>query len=223
MNYILHLETATKACSVALSSNGELKQLKETTEEQFSHGENLTLFIDEVLKAEKISVNQLVAISISSGPGSYTGLRIGVSVAKGLCYSLEIPLIAIDSLTCIYELTKDKYADKNIIPMIDARRLEVFSSVFDVDGICIKSISADIITETSYQEYEPFVACGDGAEKLKDIWSNRSLMFDTSILSSAKGQVRMAFEKFKRQEFEDVAYFEPFYLKNFVAGVKAVN
>lgn len=221
MSYILHIESATKACSVALSLNGELKQVKESTEEQFSHGENLTLFIEDVLKSEGIQVKQLAAISLSSGPGSYTGLRIGVSVAKGLCFSLQIPLIAIDSLTCIYESAKEKYPSKTIIPMIDARRMEVFSSIFDENGIGIKEISADIIDESSYSEFEPFLACGDGAEKLRTCWSNRNVQIDSTILSSAKGQVSLAYQKFQDNDFVDVAYFEPFYLKDFVMNTKA--
>jgi tRNA threonylcarbamoyladenosine biosynthesis protein TsaB len=223
MTYILHLETATKACSVALSLNGVLKQLKEKTEENFSHGEKLTLYIQEVLKNEGITVKHLAAISISSGPGSYTGLRIGVSVAKGLCFSLQIPLIAIDSLTCIYESAKEKYPSKIIIPMIDARRMEVFASVFDENNICVKEISAEVIDENTYREFEPFVACGDGAEKLRSCWSNRNVQIDSTILSSAKGQIHLAYQKIQDKDFVDVAYFEPFYLKNFVAGVKAVQ
>ena len=220
MNYILHLETATKACSVALSLNGQLKQLKEITEDGFSHGENLTVFIEDVLKSENISIKEIKAVSFSSGPGSYTGLRIGVSVAKGLCYSLNIPLIAIDSLKCLYEIAKTTYPEKSIIPMIDARRMEVFSSIFSSKGELLKEISADVIDENSYSDFEPFVACGDGAEKLRKIWKERNIMIDSTILSSAKGQVELAFAKFQNSDFVDVAYFEPFYLKDYVAGVK---
>jgi tRNA threonylcarbamoyladenosine biosynthesis protein TsaB len=216
MSYILHIESATKTCSVALSKDGKLKQIKEITETNFSHGENLTLFVEMVLNAEKILPKQLNALSISSGPGSYTGLRIGVSVAKGLCYALSIPLISIDSLNCIYEIAKIKYPDKTIIPMIDARRMEVFSSAHNKNGKLIKPISADIIDIYSYLEFKDFIACGDGAEKLRDIWKSRNLEIDSSILSSAKGQVRIAFEKFQNNEFENLAYFEPFYLKDFI-------
>lgn len=216
MTYILHLESATKACSVALSLDGKLIQVKEITENNFSHGENLTLFIEDVLQHEKISAKELSAISISSGPGSYTGLRIGVSVAKGLCYALQIPLIAIDSLQCIYEIARKKHPEKLIIPMIDARRMEVFSSIYSTEGTLLKEISADIIDEESYVQFGKFVACGDGAEKLREIWLSREISIDSEILSSAKGQVKIAYEKFKNQEFENLAYFEPFYLKDFV-------
>ncbi len=220
MNYILHLETATKACSVALSLQGKLRQLKEITEDGFSHGENLTIFIEDVLKLEKISIKEIKAISFSSGPGSYTGLRIGVSVAKGLCYSLNIPLIAIDSLKCIYELAKYIHPHKIIIPMIDARRMEVFSSIYSSKGELLKEISADVIDENSYSEFRSFIACGDGAEKLREIWKERNITIDSMIISSAKGQVELAFSKFQNCCFEDVAYFEPFYLKDYVAGAK---
>ncbi len=219
--YILHLETATKVCSVALSLNGQIKQLKEIQEAGFSHGENLTLLIEDALKSEGITAKQLSAVSIASGPGSYTGLRIGVSTAKGLCYALSIPLIAVDALVSIQQNALEKYPNQNIIPMIDARRMEVFAAAFNQNSEVIKSISADILDENSYTEFEPFVACGDGAEKLKDLWKDRNVIFATEILSSAKGQVKLAYQKFEQKAFEDVAYFEPFYLKDFVMNVKS--
>lgn len=219
MSYILHLETATKVCSVALSLDGKLVQLKESFDEQYSHGENLTLFIEEVLKLQGISVQKLNAISISSGPGSYTGLRIGVSVAKGICYSLNIPLIAIDSLNCLFELAKEKYSNSTIIPMIDARRMEVFCSVFQ-NNIQTQAIKAEILEENSFQELGPFVVCGDACQKLVPFWANRNVILDSNILSSAKGQVQLAFQKFTNSEFENLAYFEPFYLKDFVTKQK---
>lgn len=221
--YILHLETATKVCSAALSLNGELRQLKEIQEDGYSHGENLTLFIEDLLKSEGIEIGQLSAVSISSGPGSYTGLRIGVSTAKGLCYALSIPLISVDSLSAIREMALDKYPEQTIVPMIDARRMEVFSAAYDKSGAILKAISADVIESDSYKEFEPFVACGDGAEKLREIWTGRNITIDGTVLSSATGQVKPAFRKFGNQEFEDVAYFEPFYLKDFVMNVKNKN
>jgi len=219
--YILHLETATKVCSVALSLNGQIKQLKEIQEAGFSHGENLTLLIEDILKSDGIAANQLSAVSIASGPGSYTGLRIGVSTAKGFCYALSIPLIAVDALVSIQQIAIEKYPSQNIIPMIDARRMEVFATVYNLKGEILKPISADVLDENSYFEFEPFVACGDGAEKLKDLWKDRNVIFATEILSSAKGQVQLAYQKFEQKAFEDVAYFEPFYLKDFVMNVKS--
>lgn len=218
--YILHLETATKVCSVALSLNGEMKQLKETQEDGYSHGENLTSFVEEVLKQEGITPQQLSAVCVTSGPGSYTGLRIGVSTAKGLCYALSIPLIAVDALSAIRDTAAAKYPGKNIIPMIDARRMEVFSAAYDKEGSLLKPVSADIIEADTYQEFEPFVACGDGAEKLKPTWEGRNIVFDETLLSSAMGQISRAYTKFREQQFEDVAYFEPFYLKDFVMNTK---
>lgn len=219
--YILHLETATKVCSVALSLNGQIKQLKEIQEAGFSHGENLTLLIEDILKSEGIDSNQLSAVSVASGPGSYTGLRIGVSTAKGLCYALSIPLIAVDALVSIQQNAIEKYPVQNIIPMIDARRMEVFAAVYNSKGEILKPISADVLDENSYVEFEPYIACGDGAEKLKDLWKDRNVIFATEILSSAKGQVKLAYQKFEQKAFEDVAYFEPFYLKDFVMNVKS--
>lgn len=218
MTFLLHLETSTKVCSVALSKDGEMCALEELTEEGYSHGENLTVFIERVLAKAGITINQLNGISVASGPGSYTGLRIGVATAKGLCYSLKIPLIAIDSLTA---LAAQVASDKTKCAVIDARRMEVYNCFFDAQGNKLKAISADIITEDSYREFEPFIYFGDGAQKLTEIWSDRNCEIDASIHSSATGQIKIAFEKFKQADFEDVAYFEPFYLKDFIAGKKS--
>ena len=218
--YILHLETATKVCSVGLSLNGKLVSIKEIQEEGYSHGENLNLFILEVCAKAGIELKNLSAVSVASGPGSYTGLRIGAATAKGLCYALEIPLIAIDALTCLTELAKEKYNDKNFCAVIDARRMEVYNLFTDANGNALKEISADIIDEDSYNEFLPFVCFGDGAEKLSDIWKGKDCVIDTTIISSAKGQVNIANEKFNRKDFVDVAYWEPFYLKDFIPGIK---
>ena len=220
MAYILHLETSTKVCSVALSLNGNLIALKENEEDGYSHGENLTLFIQDVLKQASISVQELNAVSVASGPGSYTGLRIGVSTAKGLCYPLNIPLIAIDSLTSLKEIAKEKYPNYNLCSLIDARRMEVYNLFYSSNNELLKPISADIIEQDSYSQFEPFVYFGDGAEKLKELWEGRNCIADTSITSSANGQTKLSFEKYQNQEFEDVAYFEPFYLKDFVSNAK---
>ena len=218
MAYLLHLETSTKVCSVALSRLGELIALEESVEEGYSHGENLTLFIERALEKGGISINQLNGISVASGPGSYTGLRIGVATAKGLCYALKIPLIAIDSLTALVALDS---SNKTKCAVIDARRMEVYNCFFDSNGNQLKEISADIIDADSYREFEPFVYFGDGAEKLNALWSDRNCEWDSTIFSSAKGQIKLAFEKYKQADFEDVAYFEPFYLKDFIAGKKS--
>jgi len=220
--YILHLETATKVCSVGLSLNGDLVTLKEIEEDGYSHGENLNCFIEDVLKEASIKIQQLSAVSLASGPGSYTGLRIGAATAKGLCYALEIPLIAIDALTCLAEIARKKYPTYALCPLIDARRMEVYNLFYNENGKMVKEISADIIDETSYSEFEPFIYFGDGADKLQEVWSDKNCTIDSSIKSSASGQVKLAFQKFHENKFEDVAYWEPFYLKDFIAGKKAV-
>lgn len=220
MTYILHLETATKVCSVALSKDGKLIQQKETEEDGYSHGENLTLFIEEVVHAARISMKDLSAVSVASGPGSYTGLRIGVATAKGICYALKIPLIAIDALTSLCEIAREKHPEKTLCPMIDARRMEVFSMIQSADNTILKPISADILDETSYEDFTPFVYFGDGAAKMKDVWKSQSKISDLGIKCAARGQVRLAHFAFQDENFEDVAYFEPFYLKDFIAGVK---
>ncbi len=219
--YILHLETATKACSVALSTNGELVSLKETTEDGYSHGENLNLFIEDVLAQANISIKDLAAVSVASGPGSYTGLRIGAATAKSLCYSLDIPLIAIDALTSLSEIAALKHPNSNLCSLIDARRMEVYNLFLNDKLEPLKEITADIIDETSYEEFMPFVYFGDGAQKLEEIWNGRDCTIDPTIKSSATGQVRLAHSKFEQKQFEDVAYWEPFYLKDFIAGKKA--
>jgi tRNA threonylcarbamoyladenosine biosynthesis protein TsaB len=222
MIYILHIETSTKVCSVALSLNGMLLALEEMEEEGYSHGENLTLLIEAALKKSQISINQLRAVSVASGPGSYTGLRIGVSTAKGLCYPLSLPLIAIDSLTSLTEIARIKHPSINLCPVIDARRMEVYNAVFDGSGHRIKDISADIIDPNSYAAFEPFIFFGDGAEKLEELWKNKNCVIDTSIKSSAAGQIAQAYRKFQSEEFENIAYFEPFYLKDFVGASKKI-
>ncbi|MCH2231565.1 MAG: tRNA (adenosine(37)-N6)-threonylcarbamoyltransferase complex dimerization subunit type 1 TsaB [Crocinitomicaceae bacterium] len=219
--YILHLETATKACSVALSNKGSLVALKETVEDGYSHGENLNVFIEDVLKQANISIKDLNAVSVASGPGSYTGLRIGAATAKSLCYSLDIPLIAIDALTSLSEIAVLKHPNTNLCALIDARRMEVYNLFLNDKLETLKEITADIIDESSYEEFMPFVYFGDGAAKLEEVWSGRPCKIDLTIRSSAKGQVRLAYTKFEQKQFEDVAYWEPFYLKDFIAGKKA--
>lgn len=220
MTNILHIETATKACSVALSKHGVCLEVKESLDEQFSHGEQLTLYIQEILENNGLKPTDLNAVSVTSGPGSYTGLRIGVSTAKGLCFALGIPLIVIDSLRNLAELAKEKHPKRILCPMIDARRMEVYNAIYNDKIEMIKSISADVIDEDSYKEYGDFVSFGDGAEKVQELWKGRNIIFDDSIYCSAKGHSKLAYDKFVNNKFEDVAYFEPFYLKDFVGGKK---
>ena len=214
-NYILHIETATKVCSVALSLNGELISCKESSNDEFVHGEQLTNYISEVVSLAKIKLSNLSAVSVSSGPGSYTGLRIGVSTAKGLCFGLSIPLIAVPSLLSLIYLAKERHPNTTICSMFDARRMEVFSLVVDENGVELVSVGPQVLDEYSMVDYEPFLAVGDGTNKLKELWGNRKVQFDDAIVPSAKGQLILANQKFKAQDFEDVAYFVPNYGKEF--------
>jgi tRNA threonylcarbamoyladenosine biosynthesis protein TsaB len=213
--FMLHVETATKVCSVALSLNGRQVAIKETNSDQYIHGESLNLFIEEVLCDAKIEIQDLNAVSISSGPGSYTGLRIGVSSVKGLCYGLGIPLISFPTLDALYFLAREKYTSESICVMLDARRMEVYSQIWGNDGAILKSLSADVLDENSYNEFDSFVCVGDGAEKMRDIWNPRSIRFDSSLIPSAAGQIKLAYNKFLVNDFVDVADFVPLYLKEF--------
>ena len=205
-------------CSVALSENGKLIDCIENDADNYIHGEYLTVFIEDILAKNKLLPNQLIGVSFSSGPGSYTGLRIGLSVAKGLCFALSIPLISVSTLKVLASLGKEKYPSSTLVPMLDARRNEVYCEIFDAELKSIKPLSADILDETSYQSFEPFVYFGDGADKMSSQWEHRKITFDASIKLSAVGQVEMTYEKFNQKDFEDVAYFTPLYLKEFVTG-----
>lgn len=212
---LLHIETATKVCSVALSIDGRLVALKESTSDAYIHGESLTLFIEEVFRTANLKIENLAAVSISSGPGSYTGLRIGVSTAKGLCFALQIPLIQIPTLASLMQLCRNEVPRQNLLAALDARRMEVYSLIQAPDGKILKSLSADTVDENSYSEFEPFVCFGDATFKLKELWANRAVIFKDDIYCSAKGQVELAYSKFKAQEFEDLGNFVPLYLKEF--------
>jgi tRNA threonylcarbamoyladenosine biosynthesis protein TsaB len=212
---LLHIETATKVCSVALSVDGRLVALKESTSDAYIHGESLTLFIEEVFRTANLKIEHVAAVSISSGPGSYTGLRIGVSTAKGLCFALQIPLIQIPTLSSLMQLCRSEVPTQNLLAALDARRMEVYSLMQAPDGTILKSLSADTIDENSYSEFDPFVCFGDATFKLKELWANRDIIFKDDIYCSAKGQVEIAYSKFKAQEFEDLGNFVPLYLKEF--------
>ncbi len=211
-NYILHLETATKVCSVAISNNGKVISIKETVSDGYIHSESLTLFIQDVLNEAQLALVDLSAVSVSAGPGSYTGLRIGLSTAKGLCFALNIPLIAIDTLTALKNVIPS--GEMPVIPMLDARRMEVYAQVFDADGQTLQEIDAIVLTEDSFSDFEPFIVLGDGAAKCKEMWGHRNITWNEKVLSSAKGQATIAYEKFQKKEFENLAYFSPIYLKD---------
>ncbi len=218
---ILQIETSTKNCSVAISRNGELLCVCEEYDDNYGHSEKLHQFVNWALEGAEISLSELDAVCVSKGPGSYTGLRIGVSAAKGFCFGLNIPLLSLNSLEILAQTKIDQGFDL-IIPMIDARRTEVYTAVFDGNGKMISEIEAKILDENSFQELadKKIVFIGDGVEKSKEILNLPHAEFKTGIHPSAQNMIHLAEEKFKQNSWEDVAYFEPFYLKEFVTGVK---
>lgn len=220
MIYILNIETATKNCSVSLSKNGQTVAVKEISEEQFNHAEKLHLFIKEVLSSEGISLENLNAVAVSKGPGSYTGLRIGVSAAKGLCYALSIPLIAVDTLSILAE--KISIDSGMIVPMIDARRMEVFTQKFDKDYSSLSVAEALIVDENAFADItENIHLVGDGALKCKTVLTDNKFIFHEDVIyPSANEMSRISYKKYTESAFEDVAYFEPYYLKDFMLTAK---
>ena len=216
MSYILNIETATKNCSVSLAQHGETLICKEISEQGYSHAEKLHVFIDEIMKESGLAMTDLQAIAVSQGPGSYTGLRIGVSAAKGLCYALSIPLIAIDTLTTL--ASQVQKTDGLIVPMIDARRMEVYSAVFHSNKEMIREVQAEILTEDSFLEQSGSIYfVGDSNEKAKSVLTKSNFIFlDTIVFPSANEMSAMSYNKFLKEDFVDVAYFEPYYLKDFM-------
>jgi tRNA threonylcarbamoyladenosine biosynthesis protein TsaB len=217
--YILNIETATKNCSVSIAQNGKTIALNEMAEEHFSHSEKLHLFIDSLLKENQIAYKDLSAVALSSGPGSYTGLRIGTSTAKGLCFALDIPLISVDTLLV---LAKQVNENSLIIPMLDARRMEVYTAIFDENHNRKTPVQALVVDENSFDEItEKAVFIGDGATKCKEILNRENFIFWDEIRYPSAGEMgEISFDKFQKKEFEDIAYFEPFYLKEFFTGAK---
>ena len=216
MPIILNIETATKNCSVAIAKDGKTIVCKELATENFSHAEKLHVFIEQILAESNVRFSELNAIAVSQGPGSYTGLRIGVSSAKGFSYALNIPLIAVDTLQL---LAKQINIDKGIIlPMIDARRMEVFSAMYDSNYNQIRSTQAEIIDESSYHEIsETIQLVGDGIGKFTNTLTDEKFVFHNEVVyPSANEMSALSFEKFQNSDFVDVAYFEPFYLKDFL-------
>ncbi|WP_242521405.1 tRNA (adenosine(37)-N6)-threonylcarbamoyltransferase complex dimerization subunit type 1 TsaB [Tamlana sp. s12] len=216
--YILNIETATTNCSVALSKNGKTIVLEEDNDKNYSHAERLHVYIDTVLKEGNITAEDLSAISVSKGPGSYTGLRIGVSAAKGLAYALNKPLIAVLTLEALAQQVKAESGV--IVAMLDARRMEVYSAVYDMDYHVVRETQAQILDESSFienleQGLVYFV--GSGVEKTKTIIQHPNARFIEGKLPSANYMGEIANMKYKKSDTEDVAYFEPYYLKDFVA------
>ena len=217
MTYILNIETATKNCSVSVSSNGELIAVKELNNGNYSHAEVLHSYINDVVKEANINLSDLNAIAVSKGPGSYTGLRIGVSAAKGLSFALNKPLISVNTLKSLAHCLKIESG--KIVAMLDARRMEVYAAVFDDDYIQVRDTKAEIIDENSFSEYlenEQVYFVGDGAQKCRNIITHSNAFFIEDKFPSAKEMCLLAYHKYKKNDIEDVAYFEPFYLKDFI-------
>jgi universal bacterial protein yeaZ len=214
---LLCIETSGKNCSVALFEGLQLVSIREVHTEQFSHSENLHVFIEQVLKESNLQPKAIKAIAISAGPGSYTGLRIGVATAKGLCYGWDIPLIALPTLRILAEKVTYEFTDiEYIIPMIDARRMEVFTAVYSHDFSPILGERAEILTESTFDTYlnkGKTIFLGDGITKFQAICKHKNAYFWENKFPSAKQMGRLALEKYQAQAFEDIAYFEPFYLK----------
>ena len=219
---ILHIETSVKTCSVAIAKEGKLIDVQESHPEGFEHSESLNNFIVELLTRNDFTLAHLKAIAVSSGPGSYTGLRIGAATAKGLCYALDIPLIAIDALSIMMEKFKIDFPEKKadyFIPMIDARRMEVYQSVYDGNFTLIESPSANVIDENSFSNLNGNVILfGEGADKLTEVLFTDNISIISNFTTSSSGMVKLSFDKYSKKDFEDVAYFDPIYLKEFKAG-----
>lgn len=229
---ILHIETSSKNCSVAISDGEEILCLCEEVSDNYKQSESLHTFVEWALEGAEVSLKDLDAISLGKGPGSYTGLRIGAASAKGFCYGLKLPLIAINSLDSMVEAFLNQGYEL-IIPLIDARRMEVYTAFFDGNsGEMIKETEAKILDENSFSELadKKVLFIGDGAKKFQELLSSfggaggglPNAEFKSDIYPSAKGLIKKSVEKFNQKEFEDTAYFEPFYLKDF-QGIKKAD
>lgn len=218
MTRILCLETASTNCSVALSVDGSVAAFKEDNGRNYSHSESLHVFIEEMLADAGVSLNDLDAVAVSKGPGSYTGLRIGVSAAKGLCFSLDIPLISVPTLD---NLAMQVTTEGLIVPMLDARRMEVYTAVYDQDHKVLEPTRAQVLDEGSFSDqlsHSTVSFVGGGAAKFQAICQDEKAVFLTEIQPSARVMAATAQRQFDAGQFEDVAYFEPYYLKDFMPG-----
>lgn len=216
---ILHLETSTKNCSVSIAKGGHLLSLCEEHDQGFGQAEKVHRFVEWALEGAEIQLKDLDAVCVSKGPGSFTGLRIGVSAAKGFCFGLGIPLIALDSLEILAHSQIGK-GSEIIVPMIDARRMDVYTAVYDGQGKRLSAIEAMTLDEHSFQKYadKKIILVGDGVDKSQNVLQLNDAEFKLGIHPSAENMIQLAEEKFKTKAFENVAYFEPFYLKEFIAG-----
>lgn len=225
MALILCIETGTDICSVGIARDGELTSLRESDQGR-DHAKHLGLFVDELLRETGIAPDELDAVAVGMGPGSYTGLRIGVSFAKGLCYGQNIPLIAVGSLDALAEvaiedyeagiLDVDNWDDALLCPMVDARRMEVYTRLYSAQGEPLSEVSAEIIDENSFAEQRAehqLIIFGNGAAKCREVMADATYV---NITPSARGLARLAQQRLDNGQTEDIAYFEPFYLKDFV-------
>ncbi|MCQ2608934.1 MAG: tRNA (adenosine(37)-N6)-threonylcarbamoyltransferase complex dimerization subunit type 1 TsaB [Bacteroidales bacterium] len=224
MKRILSIETATGVCSVAIHEDGKCVALREIKEAN-AHSEKLTVLIEELLQERSLQVKDCNAIAVSIGPGSYTGLRIGASVAKGLCYACSLPVITVDTLQALALSCKNKVGDTNpdniYMPMIDARRMEVYTSQWNWQMERLEDTRALVVTYEAKASFEPtkhYFFCGDGSEKCRETLESPNITFVDGIYATAESVGYIASEMYDRQEFADVAYFEPFYLKEFQAA-----
>jgi tRNA threonylcarbamoyladenosine biosynthesis protein TsaB len=214
MSFILHIETATKICSVALSENGKLVNEKTEYGDGYIHGERLTLLIQKVMSEKNINFSSLVAISISIGPGSYTGLRIGLSTVKGIAFALNCPIIPLNTLEI---MAKSIRYDGKIFAMLDARRMEVYAYGINELKKEIFSPAPLILDAESLSEFDPFLCLGEGAFKVKNIWTHRNVEFLDEFQINASLQVELAFERYKNKDFATASTLVPDYLKEFQA------
>lgn len=223
MSLILNIETSTTLCSVSIAKEGKVLASKEVND-GYTHAENLHVFIEEVLAKAGVSAKDLNAVAVGSGPGSYTGLRIGVSAAKGLAYALQIPLIAINTLQIMSAaVIKENKSDVLFCPMLDARRMEVYAAIFDKDLNTMKETSAQILPDaiSFFETGKPICFFGDGMPKCKEVLSQiPDASFIENIVPSSTALAEISYQKHRKGQFEDVAYFEPFYLKNFQINTK---
>lgn len=216
MIYILCLETSGINCSVSIINAEKTIFLKEANTGNFSHAENLHIFIEEILRENKIQSIDIKAVAVSSGPGSYTGLRIGVASAKGLCFAWNVPLIAVPTLEILSQ--NICVSEGYIIPMLDARRMEVYTAVFDQNHHQVEATQPLILNENSFSTWlnqSKVTFLGDGSDKFSQICTHPNAHFVKNQFPSAEKMAKLAFERFENQQFEDLAYFEPFYLKSF--------
>lgn len=229
---ILCLETATAVCSVALCDSNGVIILQESDAER-SHASMLTVFIENLLKKAKITTRDLEAVAVSRGPGSYTGLRIGVSVAKGIAYATSVPLIGVETTLSMFHGFIEKRASNLKIletdllcPAIDARRMEVYYSLYDAKGTPVRRVRAEIMNDKTFSDLPAssrIILFGDGAAKCKDVIIRSNILIDDSFRVSASSMHKPAYEAFTSHHFEDVAYFEPFYLKDFLTSKPVKN